>query len=696
MSRYSFNAAADLYRDAAHPRLSFGEKDLPRLRAQTRNGLGKKVLDHLRGPATRMAEEVLAVDDLSAHLRSKDRRVTEVRGNAYQLAFVGLLDESDSMLEAGRRCLLASANDGRIDPQGYDLLQPLLTEKERKAVIVTMVKDIKKRAFSRPANYYANAAHNLTFGFSRGGLWAFLAICNDPGAPAMKKEFDELLRRFEATLSTIIHPAGYPEEDIGYGTSVVGAQLLLGEALRRAGLLDPWKSNPGLKQFGQSMLHFVQPWGEAVSNTGDHGSTFANREFSLPRVATETKDPAVLWLAGALEDAYRSFRPDDDVDESPETVRHRGFILQATPGAILALDDIEAQKPVHPKRAKTPTAYSDPDRGIVTFRSSWDEDAAFVVFDGSHRSPACPGHWHDSASHFSLSALGEMFSIDTGRYNNEQDQHSVVIIDGKSGRNKGGQWRGSSHHGQLTQYTPGDFCDFASVDASHQTNCYWSRRSLGLVKGDPDTSYVWIVDDVNKNDDWGEFWFQVQTTPGNTITTTKTGASITGYKHGNHLDLAVCLQPKTAYPKPHTVTFEQDVQSTSSVKYIANPQERAAAYIRSERMAHGPCFVRPRLLAKVAGYNGRFMSILTPRRKGDAKAKVKSLPCVDASFATQVDIGPYRDTIIFAHEHHILEAGDIKARGRWVVVRRDRKTGRVVKWAMNRGLSLEVAGKRLL
>ena len=126
-------------------------------------------------------------------------------------------------------------------------------------------------------SYYANAAHNLTFGYALGGLWALLAIRGDAGVPKLAAEEAELVRRYEATLYTIVHPDGYPEEDIGYGTSVYGGQLLLGEALRRAGLFDPWQYD-GVRNFGQAMLHFVQPWGEAVSNTGDHGSTFAGRE----------------------------------------------------------------------------------------------------------------------------------------------------------------------------------------------------------------------------------------------------------------------------------------------------------------------------------------------------------------------------------------------------------------------------------
>ena len=51
------------------------------------------------------------------------------------------------------------------------------------------------------------------------------------------------------------------------------------------------------------------------------------------------------------------------------------------------------------------------------------------------------------------------------------------------------------------------------------------------------------------------------------------------------------------------------------------------------------------------------------------------------------------DTVIWAYEHHILEAGDVVARGNWCVVRR--KRGRVIAHAIDEGTRLEVAGKAI-
>ena len=697
MKRFAFRAAADLYKSRRHPRLLFGPTDLPKLRRQCRTGDGKIILDGLRPEIQTMIDLASGAGNLTEALSKRDARTTDYREHAFMVGLLGELDQSPALIELAKKILIASAADNHVDPMGYDLLQPYLTVAERRLVAGVMVKDIRDRLAESERYYYAGAAHNLTINRTFGAIWSLLAILGEPGVPAMKDEIAEVLRRYEATLYTSVHDDGYPEEDIGYGTSVYGSTLLMGEGLRRAGFFDPYTAYPGVKKFGQAMLHFVQPWGEAVTNTGDHGSTFYLREFSLPRVAAETKDPTVLWLASTLEDAYLNFSPDPKDPKIPRRsvrIRNGTFIVQLSIFALLTLDDIK--EPLHPAKAKPaiPTEYIDPQRGILTFRNSWKDDATFITFDAAHRSPAGPGHWHASAGHFNISALGEMFAIDTGRYNMEQDQHSVVIVNGKSGRSTEGEWTSVRHHGQLLDYAPDKFCDVAAADNSMLSDCYWSRRWIGLVKGD--APYVWTVDDVNKKDDWNEFWWQLQTSPENIITTREDGATITGWKHGNKLDVKLFVPPPTEFPKPHTLSFAQDIKSTSSYKYVPNAAEQAAEFVHPARLAHGPCFVRPRLLGKIAGYNGRIMSVMTPYEKGGPTPRVRKLESVPSSFAAQIDIGRYRDTVIFSFEHDLLEADDVIARGKWVVVRRDKKSGRVLAHTLGHGRSLSVGGKKIV
>ena len=98
-------------------------------------------------------------------------------------------------------------------------------------------------------------------------------------------------------------------------------------------------------------------------------------------------------------------------------------------------------------------------------------------------------------------------------------------------------------------------------------------------------------------------------------------------------------------------------------------------------MIHGRLWQRPRLIAKVGGFNGRFMSLIIPRRQGDKPAKVERLPSLGNSLALRIAFADVEDTLIWAYEHHLLEAGGVSARGQWIVVRRARSSGKLRRFA---------------
>jgi hypothetical protein len=319
-----------------------------------------------------------------------------------------------------------------------------------------------------------------------------------------------------------------------------------------------------------------------------------------------------------------------------------------------------------------------------------------VVFDGSQRSPAAPGHFHDSAGHFSLSAMGDYFAVDSGRYNNEQACHNVALVEGKSGRPLNGEWNCNYTFGRLTEFSPGAFCDFASVDSSHQHNCAWAWRSLGLVKGPEAPAYVWTVDDINKNNAGGEFWWTLNTSPENTIEVGESRATIVGWRRGNLLDVSFAIPPASSYATPHQIALTQDVNYASAHKYLGGDlNKNAAAFSRPSDQVHGAMYVRPRLIAKISGVNGRFMSLMIPRMAGENPAEVEQIPSIDSSLALRITFPKVEDTLIWAYQHHLLEAGDVVARGNWCVVRRARKNGRVLHAAGGELSAMSVAGVKV-
>ncbi|MBI2442105.1 MAG: hypothetical protein HYV35_12135 [Lentisphaerae bacterium] len=708
---YQFACARKLYAAGAHPRVMVSARDLETLRRQIKRGAGLKIMTGVRRKLQPVVERIRQAADAASLLQGPPGRMDfGVAFALHDLALAGVLARDAGMIDGARRVLLALPRflerPEQLEPGAYgsaagifslvngghacayDLLYAHLSGAERAAychwLVTACIRPVIERA--RPY-FYKSAGANTPIAETLPALIGLLAVRGDRSVPDLSGETAELISFLEASLHAAINPDGYPEEDIGYGTTIAAYLALIVEPLRRAGIYDVYKACPRYARVGRAILHFVQPWGEQLVSTGDHAANFWLREFILARQAVETRDQTLLWLLGTLAQQWPEIVLAKDSRRARE-VSLKKFSAPASALTLLVMDGFGQAR--HPRQARVPTAFCDRGRGIVSFRSGWGPEDALVVFDGSQRSPAAQGHAHDSCGHFSLLALGEYFAIDANRYSIEQSCHNVVLIDGRSGRSTDGEWRASYYHGNLIDYATGNFCDFAAVDSSHQHNCYWAWRYLALVKGPDAPAYVWIVEDINKANDLAEFWWTLHTSPENKIELRGERAAIKGSRRGNWLDVAFVLPAPGSYPAPHSLALSQDVTTPSSFKYIPNPHERAGEYKRPADMVGGVIFERPRLIAKVKGYNGRFMSVLIPRREEEKPAQVESLKTLDNSLAARITFREVEDIIIFAYEHNLLEAGQVRARGQWSVVRRRRRDGQIIASALGQGTSLKI------
>ncbi|MCX5660574.1 MAG: heparinase II/III family protein [Planctomycetota bacterium] len=715
---FAFAVAVTHYEQRLHPRLLCDEGDLDRIRRQVRDGTGLRLMESMRRKIAPAVEQVLAtreVSDLLMH-HTVSKMASQASAFLVDMAMVAALDGGGPALEAARRVLAALPEAERRGPDdtynsayahlgdfalAYDLLHPHLSAEERrgfnqwlaKRSVLDVVDTLHRDHYLRATGF------NKTMVGLISAVTALLAIEGDEGVPDLSAAKRQLLVWFEATLYGVVGPEGYPAEDVGYGTGMVCYFSRSVEAVRRAGIYDAYRECPRWNRFGRALLHFTQPWGKVTSNTGDYGADVGPTSLVLPRLATETRDPAMLWLHGTLSYPLAASGPHDGSTRRlhwPELMVRDGFRLPVDAYTMLVLDDLAAPA-VHPHEVGGPTAFMDADRGIVSLRDSWRPEATFVVFDGSHRTPLAPGHAHDSGGHFSLSAMGEYFAIDTGRYNIEQEHHNVVLVDGKSGHVGDGRWISSDYRALLTGFHPGPFVDAASVDSSQMSDCFWAKRTLGLVKGPEVPGYVFTVDDVNKDNNFHEFWWVLNVHPDSRIRIEGEQATVEGAYHGNLLDIHFGMLGPTEYAKPFSLKLEQRVQLAGSPKeYGGDPAATAKAY--REKMGlleFGPVFERPRLDARVFGASGRFMSLLLPRLKGKPPAKVTRLPSGQGVLAMRVNFGHVEDTIVWAYEHPMLEADDVVARGNWCVVRRDMATRRVLRHALHGGDRLTVEGVRL-
>ncbi|MCX5658305.1 MAG: heparinase II/III family protein [Planctomycetota bacterium] len=692
---FDFGCAAGLYAKGLHPRLLLNPEDLDRLRTACRSGWCQLALAGLRRKVEPLVQRVLDSPDLSATATQpagkqidKDPKLPGVAAHLPDLALVGLLDHDARALDAARLAINSGPAHYGNSALAYDLLQPHLSSAERAQYVAWASAKIPSYLELAGPRYIQCAGGNTPIGYMLHALELVLAIGGDEGAPDLTRQRQSLLLDFEAAIYSAIGPEGYPAEDIGYGTMVAGKLLEMAMQLRRAGLYDAYTRCPRLALFGRAMLHFVQPWGMFLSNTGDHGDDFRDRSAALATLARFHNDPTLTWLLTTL--SYPCLDPEFRDRIAPldhETPLGPGMQAPTNAVTLITLADVPA--PVLPQTTSVPTAFKDSDRGIVSFRSGWRDDDTFVYFDGSQRPGAAPGHAHDSAGHFCLSAVGEYFAVSPGRYGNEQDQHNTLLVDGKSGWSNDGQWGATPYQGRLIEYRPNELCDYAAADCSKQTNCYWSFRHLGLIKGGEAPAYAWTVDDVNGANDYRSFWWTMYSAPGNTIRIQGNQAQIEGKRHGGILDVHFAVPPPECYPKPHAVEVVQDMPWTSSHKYVSRDWVAG----RRHNGVHHATFERPRLVAKVTGFNGQVMAVMIPRRKGEPAAIVEPLPTLMGALAMRIVRGHIEDTLIFAYGHSLLEANGVRGRGRWLVVRRDQRDRRLVSHAIHRGDWLEVDGQ---
>lgn len=707
---HRFGCAAASYPRGIHPRILVDPQDLARLRNRVRRGDGLRVFNAIRKNIAPVVDRLLAAESTEAvnSLLDPGKSIyasfaNSVANSMHEMAMVAVLADDDRAFAAARRVIAEAAPSRRgvyfgYHAYAYDLLHDRLPPDVRLRYTTESVERARNLIASVARNYYADAGNNGVLVHMFIAMHTVLAVRGDPGAPSGVVEplLEQLVSYFRATMHTAINPEGYPEEDVGYGTSVVSSMAKIGHAVYRAGLWNVYEECPRFRQSGRAILHFVQPWGDHLAATGDFGAASCDhRENLLVRLARVNRDPSLLWLLGTLHNDNRILKVDNPLGSgNVEVPLKKGYQVPAT-GDMLAVLDILG-KPKHPSNVGVPTAFRDSGRGIVSFRDRWADDGAFVVFDGGQRGTTAPGHHHMSSGHFSFTALGEYFAIDMNRYGTEQTEHNLTLVDGKSGRSTRGKWGTVEHtHGQLIRYEPNELVDWAAADSSHLHDCYWARRHVLLVKGRGVHPYLVTIDDINKANDWREFWWTLNTCPENTIALRDTSATITGWRKGNLLDVHFALPSPEEYPKPHMLTMGQDERTTSSYDYIKNPRERAAEYVRPSAMVEGIVFVRPRLIGKVAGYNGRFMSVMLPRRRGEAPAKVERLASLPSSLAVRITWDGFEDTLIWAYEHNLLEAEGVRGVGQWCVVRRAKPSGRIVHHALGAGSALSVSGRSL-
>ncbi|HEX5133624.1 MAG TPA: FlgD immunoglobulin-like domain containing protein, partial [Candidatus Krumholzibacteria bacterium] len=185
-----------------------------------------------------------------------------------------------------------------------------------------------------------------------------------------------------------------------------------------------------------------------------------------------------------------------------------------------------------------------PGRGMYQVRSGWQsgassDDVVFSLYSGKYEG----GHAQEDQNQFTLYGYGERFAIDhgAGSIAKESEAHNLVLIDGE-GQHNAGQSIGTD--GALSAYLLGDMADWVEGDASRAYTTFseynlpdhpvdgadWSwgyrganpvlsakRRVLAVHGGG--VPYVYIMDDIQKDNLAHHYRWRMHTLASNTVDT---------------------------------------------------------------------------------------------------------------------------------------------------------------------------------
>jgi len=348
---FRFGAARDLYRAPSASAGLFRLRGPAEARRKSAGGRRKTIAEAFRDRSSPTVRAILGIPSLRSGERAPTGQKPGYGGieAAFHMAALAVIEEDEEALEAAPACSgegSRAEEDPPADRQprhrlgcygggtlglAYDLIQPWLRADERRDFCRWVYRrGVRMTLDSLLPRYFLNAGPEHPDDRSAERIPGLMAIDGDPGVPALAREWERALPMLEATVSTALGPAGYPEEDMGYGTLMVARLAQVVEPLRRAGNLRRVCSGAAIRGVRPGDVAPGQPWGEHLSTNGRSWRRFRQPGVRLGRQAAERGDPTLLWLLQTL--CCPSFPPIGDIELSGKRPR-REFRLLAPAGA---------------------------------------------------------------------------------------------------------------------------------------------------------------------------------------------------------------------------------------------------------------------------------------------------------------------------------------------------------------------------
>jgi len=676
-----FGCAADLFADGVHPRILFGPDDVPGLRSKAKRGYAALAAAEI----LRRAEIVESPRTLAfAHLLTGEDRWRR-KALAAMRAFVARCEGP-----AGRETIGRAV--GQL-PLAFDLLYDVLAEEDRRLLADHLremaVDAYRANCLDRPMRYMHGLGTNLFLAHFQHYVLALAAVYDPARDGDAAEQCADLLRR---SLHLCVDEGGAVGEGTRYGWTDLCTLTLGAEFLRRAGVVDLWEQEERLSAMARQFAYLALPGGRGVTTIGD-AYRWHDPVMRWPALfyARRWNDPAMQWLweqtGGRL------------TLEHPELALAYSFEF-----SLLWEDDGPVAR--RPNEMGWPLSKASGHYGVNVMRTGWGDDDVFFTLLAAGRHPGCIIHQQVDAGHFSLCAVGEVFSTNSGYGDMHGNHHSVMLPDGNEPPDTPPvetrtrepiqssyrqMWKG----GRTEAFASGRGADYCRVNIAEQWDCRWYYRHAMLIKAAGAYPYIVILDHADRRCDYGTWTWLMNSEYGNRIEVDADAVRATILGRENRLEVAWSYPGDGDYARPHQLHPSADeILAQSLENWVHYNEGRAPGFARSEIPDGEMWHRRPRLVGRLSGYNGNLLSVLLPRRASEPPAATERITA-PGRFGLIVNHGEVVDTIVAAPHDRNVALGGIEGEATLAVVRRDSK-GQLLWWCGADVYALGVDGRDVM
>lgn len=690
-----------LFQDDVHPRLLFGSDDLPGLQQKARTGIPGRALDEMlrrckcyTSPTS--PDYVDISEGLPALLEGFGGGQQNNTGHAihcltFGYAFTGDERLAEKALDIVRAVTtpdtsfnVCTATFANQVTWAYDILHEFMDKSEQarlKDFLRARLEHYRERILENPADLLWGIGCNTFIRLFE----KYVILLAATWQPDDVSRLPLILSTFRQSVHLLCDEGGAIYEGPGYGWRDAEWLSLMAEVLYRMGVANFWEEEPRFANICRHWAYICLPGKRGQNDYCDAGRVRADRPFIAALLhARHLKDPVSWWVWEQL-----GGRGHPLLGEAPE------FFNQHLGLTVLWEDD--GAEPKSPGVEGWPDSRLSGKAGILTMRSGWDDDDTSFSLLASQRVPGTQIHQQVDSGHFSLFALGELFSVDSGYGDILGRYHSVVMPDGKEPNRAPHVFGQMFYGGRVENFAAGSHADYGCVNTGEQWEVPWGYRHAMLVKAPGALPYVILLDNVNAGPEYRLYRWQLNSEPENRIEVDSDAGSAIILGQSNRLELAWSFPGLEQYSEPHRMDVETDrIDSAKRGGDQWSSDHRRGMVTQYHPQGGWTTGLgdRPRLLANLYGYNCQLMTALLPRRQSDPSVEIRKVTGRN-QFGLVLDFGDCVDTVVASPHCLHVDLEGITGEAKLAVARRNR-AGELLWWAAADAFALTINGRQVL